>query len=359
MRIGLKNCFNIRSDVTHLGLKDDSLKYLATEDSKVYELLKARNYDIHHSDMMAFCCGVLDLDLKQRDNCYVAGSSTGAVLDLESNKIDVAVCTDTGGSTIVPAGRANLWGYKPTYGVISRSGLVPLCSYLDTVGIMSTQSSTLCEIFKVLAQKDDRDLTSIDLNSFKTLPEIRLRIASNLFSKQNLELLKKTYPQAECSVLQVPDLQVLEGLYWYILCPDFFSNMAKFDGIHHKIKDQGFIKNYTETDIVAIRSQSLSTEIKSRIITGSHILNNSLYDHSKVEKFSDYLDKLLQDFTWILPICKSSIKQNDPSKFDHRYSLIANFTKRPSLTIPNNLTQGYYILGPKYTDTKFLDKFCK
>jgi aspartyl-tRNA(Asn)/glutamyl-tRNA(Gln) amidotransferase subunit A len=350
MICSLKNCFAAENYPLTLGMKSTTLIVKPSYSSTVYNLLK-QNHKVIFSELSQFCCGTLDPQLRQKDGLKVGASSTGSVLDLESDLCEVSVCTDTGGSTILPASRARLYGFKPTYGRISRYGLNPLCSCLDTVALMAKDLSKLKTIFEVLDRYDPKDALSVPTEK-RVSKSLKLAIARNLFTESDLEVLRKLYPSAELLNLQLPPLKVLEGAYYYVLCPDFLSNMVKFDGVQNKFDPTQILFNYQKIDSVGLRSQVLSSEVKSRILMGAELLKD--YNYGLIVSFFKDLKKLLGSKTWILPVAQDLLT-DDVSQLGCEYVLLANFTRRPGLVVPNSLFKGYYILGPKNSDWEILN----
>ena len=348
----IKDCFWIKNELTNLGLNKDTFKFIAIEDSSVTKILKEENWLNKASTSTPFCVGVLDPSIKQKSGIYAGASSSGSVIDVESQIVDFAICTDTGGSTIAPSARANLYGFKPTYGRISRYGLNPLCSCLDVISLMSSKLEFIKTVYKKIDVPDFKDDTCIPLEErvFKNLNK-KIKIPANLFSDLSIKKLLLKYPTAELVNFPI-NYEILEGAYFYILCPDFFSNMAKFDGINHKFKDSTMGLEY-HIELIKKNRSELSTQIKSRIFLGAKLLENN-YDYHIIDKFKFILNSLLKEDLWIFPISPTGELYSNNLKHNS-YCLISNITGRPSITYPNDIMEGYFLISPKNTDYDLLD----
>lgn len=348
----LKECFNEKNKQITLGLDDSTLTYISSYNSTVVDLLNSANKKIERRVTCSpFCAGVIDKRLVHLNGLYAGGSSSGAVVALEQSNTPIAIVTDTGGSTIAPAARANFFGFKPSYGRISRYGLVPLCSILDTVSLMAKDKDTLKSYFKILDVYDPKDKHSMPsvFRQFNLKPSVK--IASNLFTKSELEYLKKKYPQAIEAELLL-NLEEISGAYWYVLCPDLFSNMHRFNGIHYKKEDAVLVPYFNLNNIKKLRSMAIPLEVKSRIFLGAFLLKKDLFNQNIFDNFKKkYMQKLGQSL-WITPVAKD-LKNNNMK--DTPYCVINNLLYRPSITIPSDLLEGFQISGPTNSDEFILN----
>lgn len=372
--IGLKEVFNIKNTYNGLGYEGlteeaqkKAFKVYSTESSFIYDIL-SKDHKIIRSTCTPFCVGNLDTRFSTRSSLYLGASSSGCALDVLEDKIDIGVGTDTGNSTIWPAARHNLFAFKPTYGSISRQGLVPLCSILDTVSLISKDPKIIKQIYLKLLKKDPHDLTQ-DLRE-KSLNnqvvEHKIYLAKNLFSRCELLDIKQKYPNVIQQDLILPDniTDILSGAYLYIMAPEFFSNMNRFNSFFQKKNFwKNIIKKYTDAEIAELRTNLFSKEIKKRIMIGAHLLSPSErpYDIRNLHKLQKYLDSVLGPKIWILPVVyNSTMNQNQyASGTGPIWPLIANITKRPSVVIPDltKVSTNYYFLGLKNNST--VDLFFK
>ena len=344
MIYSIKECFNIKDTITRLGLSQNSkLTYFSIYDSTIVEILKKQG-SLIPSETTHFCTGVLDKTKIHGNGLYAGASSSGSVIGLELGLADVAISTDTGGSTIVPGARMNYYAYKPTYGRISRYGLVPLCSKLDTVGVISKSFEGIKQTFKLLDFLDPKDLTSTPLIDRGLKEGLVLKISRNLFSEKDASRLKELFPEAVFCDLDLNQREIM-GAYWYELCPDFYSNMARFNGVHFKIPDAELIPHYKKDIISKLRSLELTKDVKSRIILGAFLLKN--YDYNVILKFKTKYHSRLSNDLWITPIAKG-LYSNELTQTP--ICALMNLLKRPAITLPLNLENGVLLSGPANSD---------
>ena len=376
MKIGIKEIFNKKNSYNSFGFDKkleqseiEYFKYFSTEDSFIRTCFKTET--LVESPCTPFCVGNFDKRYTLGDS-YIGASSSGAVLDLLQNKIDIAVCTDTGNSTIWPANRHNLYALKPTYGTISRRGLVPLCAKLDTIALMSKDPFFIKSIYYKVLEKDNLDLTQRDLLKtnqskidYQGISNKPLYLCESLFTKEDIEELKKVHKNIVIQKLDLPkDLPlILEGAYSYIMAPEFFSNMARFNGLFQKEDyEKGIKKNYSLTKIILERTKLLNLEIKKRILLGAYLLtpknkSTSAYDQTLVDKLRNYLLKLLDGKRWIFPVLKNKNKMlnhyetgDGPS-----WPLVGNITGCPTAVIAHKPhIPNHFLLFPLCSDLELV-----
>ena len=349
----LKDCFWRENELTGMGLREDDFKFKASESSSVDRALSESGEFVFSKRSLCtpFCVGVLDERSIQKNGLFAAASSSGSALDVESDLVDVSVTTDTGGSTITPAARLNLWGFKPSYGRISRHGMVPLCSVLDTVGLISREFPLIEKAFSVLDHEDPRDPTSLESGLRDSgVVSGEVRIACNLFNSKDLEVVRVIFPEGKLEQFHLSE-KLTEGAYSYVMCPDFFSNMARFDGVNHKRRGSTLVSDYRMRDIIKRRDTLLSPEIRSRILLGGHLLRTS-YSMKPYEVFCEKVKALLGDHIWVFPVAKD-LRNNRLSRTS--WCVINNLLKRPSVTFPTRTEGGVQVSSPHNSDLYLLD----
>lgn len=313
IRYTLKDLFCVKNEYVTYGLKDRTLAYFSTYDSKIKNQLDQLGLKyVGRSICSPFGCGTLgNFEL---NGILVGASSTGSPKDLLDNRCEIAVCSDTGGSCRVPAIRADLIGFKPTYDAISRHGLTPLCNQLDTVSFMVKDIDLLRIVMPKLNLKPylkQQTFTGFDLNLEERmfLSENNLNVTARTFSKQYLKKI---------------------GRYYSALCyPDFYSNMCR-------INERNVYTRMPFSN--KIRSKVLPLECKARIIAGAIMLKKGTPQISK--------PRLPKGFI-ITPAEPDSYKKYD--KYDASYLCLANISGRPAITLPFG-KRGLQIIGPKKSD---------
>ena len=311
------------------------------------------------------------------------GSSGGSAAAVSGRLVPLALGSDTGGSIRQPASYTGLVGMKPTYGRVSRYGLVAFASSLDQIGVFSRNVKENAEFLSVICGKDENDLTSSeeevpDFTSLigKSVKGMKIGIpkyfvtdivAKEILDKFNelVDLLKK----AGCTVEYV-DVDYLENavtLYQIIAMGEASSNLARFDGVRYGYRTEDY-KNldelYTKT-----RQEGFGEEVKRRIMVGSYILsgenaktyyNKALMIRDDIRKsfknaFKKY-DLLLGPTT---TTCAYDLSQEsaDPSKsfMDDVLVIPVNMAGLPGLTIPigfndEHMPIGAHIIGNDYDE---------
>lgn len=223
---------------------------------------------------------------------YVAGgSSGGSAAAVALDMAPFALGTDTGGSIRLPASFCGIVGYKPTYGTVSRSGVVAMASSLDTIGVLTKNVSDASLVQEVMTKKDPLDSTTIDLedkdfsnldNSAKKYKigllkehiegEMDPNIKTGIYSL--IDKLKKEGHQVE--EVSIPDLPLALAVY-YIVCPaEVASNLSRYDGIRYGHAPENS-KNL-EDFYLNSRSEGFGAEAKRRIMIGTHVLSSGYFD---------------------------------------------------------------------------------
>ena len=241
----------------------------------------------------------------------VGGSSGGAAASVASNLVDFAIGSDTGGSIRLPACYTSTFGYKPSYGRISRWGLVPYAQSLDTVGIISKRIELISQIFKQLDVPDNNDPTSLannkrigdkdrwekDGEKFKVgipiefllsdmRPGIRKVWSRFLGLLRNCKLID-IYP------ISIPSIKIALPAYYTLVTAEASSNLSRFDGIRYGYRSDKFsdtVPEFTET-----RYRGFGKEVRRRIILGTFSLSSYGYD-SHFMKATKLRSRLVKEF---------------------------------------------------------------
>jgi len=358
IRIGLKDCFNISNRRTGLGLsKNSRLSFKAVRDSTVYSLLKA-NEHLNPGHQLStnnhctpFMVGTVDKTIMDGNGLYYGASSSGSAKEIHEGNIDVGICTDTGGSALVPAARINCWGFRPSYGRVSRAGVVPLCTSLDVVSIISRTLSDLRAIYNVIDKVDPRDPRST--NRTQTLKDVIIKLDPQGFSDIQVDLLKKMLTPVSRGSLDL-DEEILTMAYALALCPDFFSNLNRFNGFHSS-ENRFNVSEFKESVALAQRN-NLPSQIKARVLMGALLLKETnTQAYSKLQKVSEeYLLKLkqrVQGTLWVTIVDKNLYSNN----LHHTpYIYANNLLQRPACVAPIG---DFMILisAPQFTDSALLD----
>lgn len=314
------------------------------------------------------------------------GSSGGSAAAVKAGLCMAALGSDTGGSIRQPASFCGTVGYKPTYGRVSRYGLIAFASSFDQIGPLTNNIEDAASVMQVISGSDEMDATSsrkpvpnfLDLNStgkkFKIAcitqclahgidPEIKK------FTETKIEELKQQ--GHEVTMVDFDYLDYLIPTYYVISTAEASSNLSRYDGIHYgyRSKDaQGIEDTYLKS-----RSEGFGEEVKRRILLGTFVLSSGYYDayFEKAQKtrriIAEKTSELLSSYDFILtPTCPSTafgIGENtkDPIQMylQDIFTVQANLAGTPAISLPmgehsNGLPFGIQLMANKFEDQKLL-----
>jgi aspartyl-tRNA(Asn)/glutamyl-tRNA(Gln) amidotransferase subunit A len=320
------------------------------------------------------------------------GSSGGSAAAVAGGEAVFALGSDTGGSIRQPASFCGIVGMKPTYGLVSRYGLVAFASSLDQIGPLARTVSDAALVLSCIAGRDPRDSTSAhlsvedlpDFNFLQNPSEEKLKGMIVGIPKQFLEkglepevkdALNKTVKSFEslgCKIeeISLPSLDVALSAYYVIACGEASSNLARYDGARYGLRVPG---NTTSAMFKATRDAGFGLEVKRRILLGTYALSAGYYDayYLKAQKVRTLLK---QDFDRAFKKCfiiltptsptlpfKLGEKINDPLAMylSDVCTIPVNLVGIPGLSIPveissNGLPIGVQLLAPAFCDFSLL-----
>ena len=218
------------------------------------------------------------------------GSSGGAAAAVASLEVPIALGSDTGGSVRQPAALTGTVGLKPTYGRISRYGLMAFSSSLDQIGIIARSSEDIAKTLGIIAGFDENDLTTLNvpvpdyvslLN--RDIKGLRIGISQEFFYGLNEEV-KKVINQALNTLVSLGaklvniDLKYMKysiSTYYIISSAEASSNLSRYDGVRYGYRAES---DNIEDMYVKTRSEGFGNEVKRRIMIGSYVLSSGFYD---------------------------------------------------------------------------------
>ena len=225
-------------------------------------------------------------------NKVPGGSSGGSAAAVAAGLVPWALGSDTGGSVRQPASFCGVVGLKPTYGLISRYGLVAFASSLDQIGPITKDVKDSAMLLNIIAGHDEKDTTSLNIEKkdyIKALKNdvkgLRIGIPKEYFgegiNKEVKEALEKAIEEykamgaivEECSI---PIAEYALATYYIIACAEASSNLGRFDGIRYGYRTSNF-KNLRDIFINS-RTEGFGKEVKRRIILGTYVLSSGYYD---------------------------------------------------------------------------------
>lgn len=313
------------------------------------------------------------------------GSSGGSATTIASRDVPLALGTDTGGSIRQPSSYCGIVGMKPTYGRVSRFGLVAFASSLDQIGPMTRNVYENALLLNAIVGKDEKDLTSAtkDEEDFTRLigQDIKgMKIAvpnyfmSDIVEENIREKIKETIKMLEenGAVVDYLDVKYLENavtLYQIIAMGEASSNLARFDGIrygHSKENPENIQDLYYGT-----RQEGFGKEVKRRIMVGSYLLSgeNAKEYYNKALSIRDDMKKefikVFENYDLIIGPTTTTTAYNltdsmdDPSKsfMDDVLVIPVNMAGLPGLNIPvgfskDNMPIGMHIIGNAWEEAK-------
>lgn len=316
------------------------------------------------------------------DKRVSGGSSGGSACAVALSLAPIALGTDTGGSIRQPSSFNGVVGLKPTYGRVSRFGLVSFASSLDTLGVISKNVEDNAMVMNIIAGFDEKDFTSSKL----TVPDYSRKINSNVQGMvfgvpiEILEILKDSEYESKYQKLfefltkngaivkqiSIKNYKLSLPVYYVLAPAEASSNMARFDGTRYAISESG---ETFESIIKSNRTKYLGEEVKRRIMLGNFVLSSGYYDayYSKAKQFKEYLknqvckafdecDAILMPTTYGEAFLINE-KTKDPVSMyaEDMFTIFANLTGIPAIAVPfdkgkHKLPLGLQILGKHFDE---------
>lgn len=365
--------------------------YVSVYDATVIEKLKAQDAIlIAKANMDEFAMGSSNENsafgpvLNPVDNTRVpGGSSGGSAASVKANQCFGALGTDTGGSIREPASFCGVVGMKPTYGRVSRYGVVAFASSLDQVGPLTKTVKDNAVLLSAIAGYDDKETTSAKREVPNYLKEIKpslkglkIGVAKQFFAlgmDKEVETAVKNAIEfyrangAEIVDVDLDDIDLALPTYYVLSSAEAASNLGRFDGIRYgfRAKDyDGLVDLYVKT-----RSEGFGKEVKRRIMLGNFVLSSGYYDayYKKAKKVQQLMeDSFAKAFekcdALISPVCPSVAfklgeKTNDHIKMylSDIYTVPVNIVGSPAISFPcgkdeNGLPIGLQLIGKKFDE---------
>ncbi|QGA54358.1 Asp-tRNA(Asn)/Glu-tRNA(Gln) amidotransferase subunit GatA [Sulfolobus sp. E5-1-F] len=307
------------------------------------------------------------------------GSSGGSGASLAAGYVELALGSDTGGSIRAPAAYNAIFGLKPSYGTVSRFGLVAYANSLEQIGPMAKNAEDLGLLLSIIAGPDERDATTIDFSLNFELKEqsvknVRIGVLSDILEmseKPVSGVIKDVINKlsSEGAIIEDTKLGYAEyalPAYYIIAMSEASSNLARYDGVRYgysKYMEGNWREVYAKN-----RGEAFGIEVKRRILLGSFILSAGYYEefYLKALKVRNLikksLDELFKKYDILLsptmPILPPKLGEvvNDPVRMYAMdlNTVIANLAAIPALSMPagfyNNLPIGLQLMGKYLSD---------
>jgi len=316
------------------------------------------------------------------------GSSGGSAAAVAAGIVDVALGSDTGGSIRQPASFCGVFGIKPTYGRVSRYGLVAFGSSLDQIGIFGRTTFNVAQVLEIISGRDPKDATSADV----PVPEytkqldseikgIKIGFPRSLFTegldaevKSAVERAIENFASlgAEIVEIELPLLKYGIAVYYIIATAEASSNLARYDGVRYGFRAenvQDLRQMYYKT-----REEGFGAEVKRRIMLGTYVLSSGYYEayYAKAQKVRTLLKNEFQSVFQkcdciITPTCPTTAfrigeKTDDPLAMylSDIYTVTANLVSIPGISVPCSLSKeglpiGMQLLGNYWSESLLLN----
>lgn len=316
------------------------------------------------------------------------GSSGGSAAVVAARLAPAALGSDTGGSIRQPASHCGITGLKPTYGIVSRFGMVAYASSFDQAGPMAQTAEDCAIMLNTMASFDTNDSTSLDrakedytLDLNKPLTGIKIGLPKEYFGSGCDSAVQKNIQAAidelkkqgvEFIDISLPNTELCIPAYYVLACAEASTNLSRFDGVRYGYRTpnyDGLEEMYSKT-----RSEGFGEEVKRRILIGTYVLSHGYYDayYVKAQKLrrmiADDFQAAFQKCDAILsPVAPTAAPKLDSIATDpvqmylsDIYTLSLNLAGLPGLSTPagftaNGLPVGVQLVGNHFCESKLLN----
>ncbi len=311
------------------------------------------------------------------------GSSGGSAVAVAARMTPAALGSDTGGSIRQPASFTGIVGIKPTYGRVSRYGLVAFASSLDQVGVLAADVATADTVLRVISGKDPMDATSVEMPPIAPLAKesdvygLRIGVPAEYFAEgldpqvetRVREALRALEARgAVCVPVSLPSTRYAVATYYIVASAEASSNLSRFDGVRYgaRVAGESLHEMYERT-----RSRGFGAEVKRRILLGTFVLSAGYYD-AYYKKAMDQRRRIAQDFAQVFRevdvVCTPTTpttafrlgEKSDPLSMylADIYTLPASLAGLPALSVPcgfaGALPVGLQVIGRPWDEATIL-----
>ncbi len=324
--------------------------------------------------------------LNDMDNTRVSGgSSGGSAVAVQANLCLAALGSDTGGSIRQPAAFCGVYGLKPTYGRVSRFGLIAYASSFDQIGPITQSIEDAAIILEVISGQDKKDATTspVKVESFKAEPQkykiayVKEALFHHAIDEEIKSRLLETIDQLKKDGHQVEEvsfslLDAVVPAYYVMTTAEASSNLSRFSGLLYGHRSS--LATSLETTFKKSRTEGFGAEVKRRIMLGTFVLSAGFYDayYSKAQKVRRIVqqetDQILASYDFILsPVTPSTAfkfgeKNTNPIEMylADIFTVHANISGHPAIAIPkgkhsNGMPIGIQFLGKKFSENALLN----
>ena len=321
-------------------------------------------------------------------NKVPGGSSGGSAAAVASDMVPWALGSDTGGSIRQPASFCGVVGLKPTYGLVSRYGLVAFASSLDQIGPITKDVEDCAILLNMITGHDEKDTTSIEMEKIdytkslkKDIKGIKIGVPKEFFgegiNQEVKDVLQKSIQKykelgAEIEEFSLDIAQYALATYYIIACAEASSNLGRFDGIRYGYRTKEY-SNLREL-YKKSRSEGFGSEVKRRIILGTYVLSSGYYDayYKKAQQVRTLVmnefNKAFEKYDIILTPTSPTVSFDLGSKSENPLEMYlsdictvsVNIAGVPAISIPcgvnsENMPIGMQLIGNKFCEEKILN----
>ncbi len=321
-------------------------------------------------------------------NKVPGGSSGGSAASVSSCEATLALGSDTGGSIRLPASFCGIVGMKPTYGRVSRYGLIAFASSLDQIGPFARTVEDAANLLEVISGHDPKDSTSLDLpvehyaaHLNDDIKGMKVGVIKELMSDGLSEDIQKALERAiedykklgaEIVEISLPHLKYSIGIYYILATAECSSNLARFDGVRYGYRTpdaKNLLELYTKS-----RAEGFGPEVKRRIMLGTYALSSGYYDayYKKAQQMralvtQDFAEAFKKVDILISPTCPNTAfdlgaKASDPLQMylTDIATISANLAGIPGMSVPagfdkDGMPIGLQILAPQLQESKLFN----
>ncbi len=328
------------------------------------------------------------------------GSSGGSAVAVAARVVPYALGTDTGGSVRQPASFCGITGFKPTYGRVSRYGMIAYASSLDQAGIFATSAEDVAQVLQVISGADDNDSTCADvavpnymesiteasvkglqgggIPGGKELKDMKIGLPQEFIAKELDERIATTLKKAlavleeagaEIVPLSLPNISYAIPCYYTIGLAEASANLARYDGVRYGYRTKD-AKNLRDL-YVNTRSEGFGDEVKKRILLGTYVLTTGYYDayYLQAQKIRRMIrEDFIQAFKQVDMIAgpvtpsvafKKGEKKDPVSMYlQDIYTVPANLAGLPAMSLPmgfvDDMPVGMQLLGNYFDEGRML-----
>lgn len=311
------------------------------------------------------------------------GSSGGGAAAVSGNLAAYALGSDTGGSVRQPAAFCGAVGFKPTYGAVSRYGLIAYGSSLDQIGGLTSSVTDAAIVFDAIKGRDVRDMTSADCAGATRLTGdisgLKIGVAGQFFDgldsriAQAAEAAVRFYERGGAKIVNVdiPALRTALPVYYIIACAEASSNLGRYDGIRYGYRAEAYCG--VDDMVVKTRTQGFGEEVQKRIMLGTYVLSSGYFD-AYYKKACKLRGQIKAEFERVFSECDVLFAPTVPNiAFPMGYSggnavetylsdvctVPANICGLPAISIPcgeaDGMPVGLQIMGRAFDDGRVLD----